>query len=225
MDTRYPRRFIGLVCALHKNFTRRCHQARKVENYYFDLTCDIISDIQVNFFTLFGKFTYCAIEWRLKFGNRSSSLGDLRGALCPLPPAGRVTNQTPAGRGLIKKWKCRTKRSCSNGTSGLQLTTPPGADPGFLPGEGAKGLMTLYGMGMSDFWHTQTHICNFSRCLLSYYAWMVLNNHSRDTSVPSFCPWDEWTRAFVAGPSVPGVGAGRSAPSGSAPDHIPTLVH
>ena len=25
-----------------------------------------------------------------------------------------------------------------------------GADPGFLPGEGAKGLMTLYGMGMSD---------------------------------------------------------------------------
>ena len=26
-----------------------------------------------------------------------------------------------------------------------------GADPGFLPGEGAKGMMTLYGMGMSDF--------------------------------------------------------------------------
>ena len=26
-----------------------------------------------------------------------------------------------------------------------------GADPGFLPGEGAKGLMTLYGIGMSDF--------------------------------------------------------------------------
>ena len=25
----------------------------------------------------------------------------------------------------------------------------PGADPGFLPGEGAKGIMTLYGMGMS----------------------------------------------------------------------------
>ena len=31
----------------------------------------------------------------------------------------------------------------------LQLT---GADPGFLPGEGAKGMMTLSnGMGMSDF--------------------------------------------------------------------------
>ena len=27
----------------------------------------------------------------------------------------------------------------------------PGADPGFLPGEGAKVMMTLYGMGMSDF--------------------------------------------------------------------------
>ena len=26
-----------------------------------------------------------------------------------------------------------------------------GADPGFLPGEGAKGMMTLYGMGLSDF--------------------------------------------------------------------------
>ena len=37
-----------------------------------------------------------------------------------------------------------------------------GADPGFLPGEGAKGLMTIFGMGMSDFWHMQTHICNFS---------------------------------------------------------------
>ena len=26
-----------------------------------------------------------------------------------------------------------------------------GADPGFLSGEGAKELMTLYGMGMNDF--------------------------------------------------------------------------
>ena len=83
--------------------------------------------------------------------------------------------------------------------------------PGFLPGEGAKGMMTLYGMGMSDFWHTQTQICNFSRCLLPYYAWMALNNHSRDTSVPSFCPWDEGIRAFTAIPSVPGVGACPSA--------------
>ena len=26
-----------------------------------------------------------------------------------------------------------------------------GADPGLLPGEGAKGMMTFYGMGMGDF--------------------------------------------------------------------------
>ena len=99
-----------------------------------------------------------------------------------------------------------------------------GADPGFLPGEGAKGLMTLYGMGMSDFWHTQIQICNFSRCSLPYYAWMVLSNHSRDTSVPSFCPWDERTRDFGAGPSVPGVGARPGAPPpGSAPEQIDAI--
>ena len=64
----------------------------------FDLTCDVISDLRVKLLTLYGRFTYRAIEWRLKFGNQSSSLGDLR-AFGP-PPAGRVTNQTPAGRGL-----------------------------------------------------------------------------------------------------------------------------
>ena len=88
-----------------------------------------------------------------------------------------------------------------------------GADPGFLPGEGAKGLMTVYmEWRWAIFWHTQTQICNFSRCLLPYYAWMLLNNHSRDTSFPYFCPWDDGTRAEGAGPSVPGVGAGPSAP-------------
>ena len=45
-----------------------------------------------------------------------------------------------------------------------------GADPGFLPGEGAKGLMTFYGMGLSDFCHTQIHICKFSIFLLPNYA-------------------------------------------------------
>ena len=50
----YPCRFIGFVCAEHRNFTRRCHQARKVENSYFDLTCDVISDLRGNFFTLYG---------------------------------------------------------------------------------------------------------------------------------------------------------------------------
>ena len=89
-------------------------------------------------------------------------------------------------------------------TNRAQRSRLPGADPGFLPGEGAKGLMTLYGMGMSGFWHTQAQ---HRRYLLPYYASMVLNNHSRNTSP-----------AFGAGPSVPGVGAGPTAPPpGSAP--------
>ena len=40
-----------------------------------------------------------AIQWRLNFGNRPSSLGDLGGGNPP-PPTGRVTQQTPTGRGL-----------------------------------------------------------------------------------------------------------------------------
>ena len=32
----------------------------------------------------------------------------------------------------------------------------------------ALGLMTFYRMGMSDFSHTQTQICYFSRCSLPY---------------------------------------------------------
>ena len=83
--------------------------------------------------------------------------------------------------------------------------------------------MTLYEMGMSDFWHTQTQICKFLDvyCHITY-ACMVLNNHSRDTSVPSLCPWDEGARAFGAVPSAPGVVAGPSAPPppGFAPAHI-----
>ena len=72
---------------------------RKVENFDFDLTCDVISNLQVNFFYLVWVVHVQAIERRLKFGNRSSSLGDLRGAFAP-PPAERVTNQTPAVRVL-----------------------------------------------------------------------------------------------------------------------------
>ena len=37
-----------------ENFTRRCHQARKVENSYFALTCDVISDLRVKFLTFYG---------------------------------------------------------------------------------------------------------------------------------------------------------------------------
>ena len=68
-------------------------------------------------------------------------------------------------------YPCVNEYVCKNMTNrGGDCATRPDADPGFLPGEGAKGLMTLYGMGMSDFLHTQTQICNFSRCFLPYYA-------------------------------------------------------
>ena len=38
--------------ALNIEILLACHQARKVENSDFDLTCDVISDLQVNFFHL-----------------------------------------------------------------------------------------------------------------------------------------------------------------------------
>ena len=40
---------------LDDNFTRRCHQARKVENFYFDLTCNVINDLQVIFLPCTGS--------------------------------------------------------------------------------------------------------------------------------------------------------------------------
>ena len=44
----YPCRFVGFVCAIHRNFARRCHQARNVEHFDFDLTCDVTRDPEVN---------------------------------------------------------------------------------------------------------------------------------------------------------------------------------
>ena len=52
--------------------------------FYFDMTCDVISDLQVNFFYL--VLVVHVIEWRFKFGNRSGSLGDLRRGPLPPPP-------------------------------------------------------------------------------------------------------------------------------------------
>ena len=75
------------------------------KSLFFTLTWPVTSSVtsRSNCWPCSGSL---CIEWRLKFGNRSSSLGDLRGALCPPPPtAGRVTNQTPAGRGLMcRRW-------------------------------------------------------------------------------------------------------------------------
>ena len=64
----------------------------------------------------------------------------------------------------------------------------PGADPGFLPGEGAKGMMTLYGMGMSDFLHTQTHICNFSKMFLAILCLNGVKQPFKRHQCPFFLP-------------------------------------
>ena len=48
-----------------------------------------------------------------------------------------------------------------------------GVDPGSLPGEGAKALMTLYEMGMSDFWLTLTQIWTFQ----DIYCHIILEWH------------------------------------------------
>ena len=44
----YPCRLVAFVCARHRNFARRCHQARNVEHFDFDLTCDVTRDPEVN---------------------------------------------------------------------------------------------------------------------------------------------------------------------------------
>ena len=44
----YPCRLVGFVCAYHRNFARRCHEARNVEHFDFDLTCDVTRDPEVN---------------------------------------------------------------------------------------------------------------------------------------------------------------------------------
>ena len=44
----YPCRLVGFVCAQHRNFARRCHQARNVEHFDFDLTCDVTRHPEVN---------------------------------------------------------------------------------------------------------------------------------------------------------------------------------
>ena len=81
----YQCRFVGFVWAQHCNFARRCHQARNVEHFDFDLTCDVTRDPEVNTFfpsTVFSR----AFKCRLNFYNRSSSFGDQRGARNSPPP-------------------------------------------------------------------------------------------------------------------------------------------
>ena len=99
----YPCRFIGFLFALNieillVDVTKP--EKSKILTLTWPLTSSVTS--RSNFWPCTGSSrTYRAIEWRLKFGNQSSSLGDLRGPFAPPPPpAGRVTNQTTAVRGL-----------------------------------------------------------------------------------------------------------------------------
>ena len=56
-----------------------------------------------------------------------------------------------SGEAIRLRLRLQVKLFGGSGSGSGQNVSAPGADPGFLPGEGAKGLMTLYGVGMSDF--------------------------------------------------------------------------
>ena len=62
----------------------------------------------------------------------------------------RLTNFTNKAVHCTKE---NIPRNCAMSyvTAFRSMPMSTGADPEFLPGEGAKGLMTLYGIGMSDF--------------------------------------------------------------------------
>ena len=77
----------------HRYFVRQAHQARKVEHFYFDLTCDVISDLNV-------KISPCSVS-------ASNGVLDLeiglvvceisRGHFAPPPSAGRVLTRPQRG--------------------------------------------------------------------------------------------------------------------------------
>ena len=85
-------------------FARRCHQARKVEHFYFDLTCDVTGDPEVikNCFppTVFPGLSNAA--WIFRIGPVVSEIrGGGRARNSPHPSGARF-KITPVGRGLIK---------------------------------------------------------------------------------------------------------------------------
>ena len=52
-DTNHANK-LTFVCAWRRYFARQAHLSRKVEHVYFDMTCDVISDLQGKFFTVIG---------------------------------------------------------------------------------------------------------------------------------------------------------------------------
>ena len=73
-----------LCLSLTLNFTRRCHQARKVEHFDFDLTCDITGDPEVIKIcypsTVFPGLPNAALIFRI------SPVSEIRGGLEISPP-------------------------------------------------------------------------------------------------------------------------------------------
>ena len=90
--------FVSVCCGY---FARLNQRLQIVKNFIYDLTCDVISDLQ-NKMQLSRKVYTSAINCHFRIENRSSSLADGRGqnALPPPAPSEHVTRQTPSGRGL-----------------------------------------------------------------------------------------------------------------------------
>ena len=96
----YPCRLVGFVCAYHRNFARRCHQARNVKHFDFDLTCDVTRDPEVNKIcfppTVFPGLSNAA--WIFRIGPVVSEIrGGARNS--PPPPVGRVIKIPQWGAG------------------------------------------------------------------------------------------------------------------------------
>ena len=72
---------------------------------YFDLTCDVIGDLRVNFFYIVRVVHVQGYRMAFEIWKSVQWFGRSQGGPLPLPPppAGRVTNQTLAVRGLTKE--------------------------------------------------------------------------------------------------------------------------
>ena len=92
-----------LCLRLTKTFARRCHQARKVEHFDFDLTCDVTGDpevIKICFpSTVFPGLSNA--DWIFRIGPVVSEIRG-GGARNSPPPSGARFKNIPVGRGLVK---------------------------------------------------------------------------------------------------------------------------
>ena len=92
-----PRRFIGFFIMIQP-LCPATPPMTYVKKLTFVLTYDVISDLQLNFRNIFGKFLPGDIKCPFRIENRSSSLSDRRGRHLQ---GGRV-REYPTGRGPSK---------------------------------------------------------------------------------------------------------------------------